>query len=225
MSKNKISNTGTTKLSDNKVIETLSRTHFAFPVIMYYAVGIVFLVYAGFFTDLNMIHALYLVPCGLIVFSLVEYLIHRFLFHFEAKSQQQEQWKYNVHGVHHEYPKDKDRLVMPPVVSIGLSVLFYFLFEYLIGNYVLLFFPGFLAGYSTYLFIHYAVHRYRPPKNFLGYLWKHHALHHYKSEKTAFSVSLPLWDFIFRTMPETNQSKDTVLENKLPDYHNSHNIY
>lgn len=59
---------------------------------------------------------------------------------------------------------------MPPLISIGLAVLFYLLFRLLAGDYVWLFFPGFLAGYSTYLVIHYAVHRYKPPRNFLKYL-------------------------------------------------------
>lgn len=215
----KISNKGTTKLFDNKVLEALTRTYFAFPVVMYYAAGAVILIYATFFTELNMWHSLYLVPTGLIIFTFVEYLIHRFLFHFTAKNENQQKLKYNIHGVHHEYPRDKDRLVMPPVLSIGLAVVFYFLFKVLIGEYVLLFFPGFLAGYSTYLLIHYAVHRYRPPRNFLKYLWKHHSLHHYKDEHTAYSVSFPLWDILFRTMPYTGEKRDREAEEKLPDYH------
>jgi sterol desaturase/sphingolipid hydroxylase (fatty acid hydroxylase superfamily) len=203
----------------NQLLEALTRTHFAVPVIMYYAVGIAFLTYAALYTDLNMWHALYMVPVGLMVFTFVEYLIHRFLFHFEAKSESQKKIKYNIHGVHHEYPKDKDRLVMPPVMSIGLAVAFYFLFDVMMGEYALFFFPGFLAGYSTYLLIHYAVHRYRPPRNFLGYLWKHHSLHHYKSENTAYSVSFPLWDILFGTMPFKGKQRDKGAENKLPDYH------
>ncbi len=214
----KISNKGTTQLSDNKVIEYLSRTHFAIPVILYYTAGILVLSYAWYYTDLNMWKALYWVPVGLVVFTFVEYLIHRFLFHFEAKSEKQKKLKYNMHGVHHEFPRDKDRLVMPPLMSILLATVFYFLFKFLIGQEVLLFFPGFLAGYSTYLFIHYAVHRYKPPRNFLKYLWKHHSLHHYKSENSAFSVSFPLWDILFGTMPFTGKKRDKVAEEKLPDY-------
>ena len=206
-------------MSQNRVIEALTRTHFAVPVIMYYVAGIAFLTYAAVYTDLNMLHALYMVPIGLMVFTFVEYLIHRFLFHFEAKSESQKKIKYNIHGVHHEYPKDKDRLVMPPLFSIGLAVAFYYLFNFLMGQYALFFFPGFLAGYSTYLLIHYAVHRYRPPRNFLSYLWKHHSLHHYKSENTAYSVSFPLWDIMFGTMPFKGKKRDKNAENKLPDYH------
>jgi 4-hydroxysphinganine ceramide fatty acyl 2-hydroxylase len=214
MSKVKIKNQGTTSLFENRVLEALTRTHFAFPVTMYLVVSVVILIYAAFRTDLEMWNALYMVPLGLITFSLVEYCIHRFVFHFHPTTEKGETLKYKIHGVHHEFPKDKDRLVMPPILSIVLAVLFYGIFSVLTGKYVLLFFPGFLSGYSIYLFIHYAVHRFRPPRNFLKILWTHHALHHYKSEDTAFGVSMPVWDYLFNTMPaharEVNEAKQKM---------------
>jgi sterol desaturase/sphingolipid hydroxylase (fatty acid hydroxylase superfamily) len=137
---------------------------------------------------------------------LVEYLLHRFVFHFDPKNEKQADIKFKIHGVHHAYPRDKDRLAMPPVISIVLALFFYGLFRLILGSDVIMFFPGFLAGYSTYLIIHYAVHRFRPPLNFLKILWTHHALHHYKDENTAFAVSMPVWDYIFRTLPEKPSS-------------------
>lgn len=196
-----IKNKGTTALFNNSLLESLTRTHVAVPVTLYLLVSLVMLVYAALTTELNMMRAWYLFPAGLIIFSFVEYMIHRFLFHFEAKNEKQVKLKYKIHGVHHEFPRDKDRLVMPPVISIVLALVFYALFRFFSGEYVLLIFPGFLSGYSVYLFIHYSVHRFRPPKNFLKILWTHHALHHYKSEDTAFAVSFPVWDHVFRTMP------------------------
>ena len=194
-------NKGTTQLFENPVLEGLTRTNFWFPVSLYYSLAVAVLIY-GFatetFTFLTIVVAFI---GGLLSFSLVEYLIHRFLFHFRAKNDRQKKLLYTMHGVHHEFPRDKDRLVMPPVVSILLAGLFLALFYFLFGKYAFIFFPGFIAGYSTYLFIHYAVHAYKPPKNFLKYLWKHHSLHHYKDNDAAFAVSFPLWDIIFGTMP------------------------
>lgn len=209
-----IKNKGTTSLFENRVLEALTRTHFAFPVTLYLVLSIGILTYAALGTPLRMINALYMFPLGMITFSLVEYCIHRFVFHFHPKNEKQERIKYKIHGVHHEFPRDKDRLVMPPVLSIVLALLFYGIFSLVAGKYVLLFFPGFLSGYSVYLFIHYAVHRYKPPRNFLKHLWTHHALHHYKSEDTAFAVSLPVWDYLFKTMPELPQKKQ---QDKLAD--------
>ena len=142
-----------------------------------------------------------MIPLGIFSFSFVEYLLHRFVFHFEPKSESQKALKYKIHGVHHEFPRDKDRLAMPPVISICIAVIFYVFFKLMMGNLVLFFFPGFLFGYCIYLFIHYAIHRFHPPKNILKILWTHHALHHYKDDNNYFGVSVPMWDYIFGTIP------------------------
>ena len=113
-----------------------------------------------------------------------------------------EKIQYNFHGVHHDYPKDKDRLAMPPLVSITLATTLLFLFRLFMGDFVFGFLPGFLIGYASYLFVHYIVHAYQPPKNMFKTLWVHHAIHHYKDHERAFGVSSPLWDYIFRTMPK-----------------------
>jgi sterol desaturase/sphingolipid hydroxylase (fatty acid hydroxylase superfamily) len=59
-----------------------------------------------------------------------------------------------------------------------------------------------VLGYAGYLFVHYIVHAYPPPKNRLKQLWINHSVHHYKDGKKAFGVSPPLWDYVFGTMPE-----------------------
>lgn len=196
-----IKNKGTTSLFRNRFLEALTRTHFAIPVLLYLFMSVMLLFYTAVKTELSFWRVSYLFPLGMLVFSFVEYCIHRWVFHFNAKTERQKAFKYKVHGVHHEYPRDKDRLVMPPVLSILVALVFYGLFKLIMGDVVLLFFPGFLAGYSTYLLIHYAIHRLKPPANFLKILWTHHALHHYKSEDAAFGVSFPFWDYLFGTMP------------------------
>ncbi|MBL7924590.1 MAG: sterol desaturase family protein [Bacteroidia bacterium] len=196
-----IKNKGTTSLFSNRFLEALTRTHFAIPVTLYFILAILLVSYATLKPGLQLWRLIYYFPLGLLVFSLVEYSIHRWLFHFHASTERQKILKYKIHGVHHEFPKDKDRLVMPPVLSILIALLFYGFFSVIFEEEVLLFFPGFLSGYSTYLLIHYAVHRFRPPANFFRILWTHHALHHYKSEDSAFGVSMPVWDHLFKTMP------------------------
>jgi 4-hydroxysphinganine ceramide fatty acyl 2-hydroxylase len=213
----KIDNKGSAQLFRNPILEFLTRTNFLVPVIGYYAVAILFLILGFLNPEIKFLHTLWIFPSGMIVFSLVEYLIHRFLFHFNANTEKQLQLQYNIHGVHHEFPRDKDRLVMPPVLSIILAASFYFLFKLLIGEYGVLFFAGFIAGYSTYLIIHYAVHALKPPKNFLKYLWRHHSHHHYSSVHTAFGVSFPIWDMIFSSMPIARGDEKTAIESQLPD--------
>ena len=67
---------------------------------------------------------------GAIVWSFTEYTMHRFVFHFEPKNPHPlvERAIFLFHGVHHVQPQCKTRLVMPPIVSVPMSFVFYGLF-------------------------------------------------------------------------------------------------
>ena len=108
--------------------------------------------------------------------------------------------QYTIHGVHHEYPKDKERLAMPPLLSVTIATLLLFLFRLIMGDLAFSFLPGFLMMYSYYLTVHYLVHAYQPPKNFLRWLWLNHSIHHYKDGECVFGVTSPLWDYVYGTM-------------------------
>ena len=217
MENREISNKGSATLFQNRLLERLTRTTFYFPVVLYLVIGIVTSVYCYFSLSIHILTIIGLFVTGVFIFTLVEYLIHRFVFHFKANTPRQHELKYKIHGVHHHYPKDKDRLAMPPLMSLTLAALFFLLYKWLFGNYGIALFSGFVSGYSIYLIIHYAVHRYRQPHNFLSILWKHHSLHHYRSDSSAFSVSNPMWDYIFGTMPDKKSIQKGDKE-KLPDY-------
>ena len=58
---------------------------------------------------------------GVLVWTLLEYIIHRYVFHYEPKSRLGKQFHFIVHGVHHDYPNDARRLVMPPSISLPLA--------------------------------------------------------------------------------------------------------
>lgn len=161
------------------------------------------LVYWGVSTGaLTILSAFTFFFIGWLAFTLVEYLVHRYVFHMETDTKTKENIQYKFHGVHHDFPKDKERLAMPPVVSLTISTGLFFLFRFLMGDAVFGFLPGFLVGYAMYLFVHYIVHAYQPPKNFFKALWVNHGIHHYKNHERAFGVSSPLWDYIFQTMPK-----------------------
>ncbi|MEO9870617.1 sterol desaturase family protein [Ekhidna sp.] len=198
---NKPHTKGTKQLFSNKLLEKITRTHIAVPLVFFSMISIG-LLYHGFqHSFITLVSTVLLFMAGFLTFTLVEYLMHRFLFHFPIKTDHAAKFTYTIHGVHHDYPKDKDRLAMPIPLSALLSVGFFFFFKFLLGSLVFAFLPGFLMGYATYLWIHYMVHAFDPPKNFWKTLWTNHAIHHYKNPEKAFGVSSPLWDIIFRTMP------------------------
>jgi len=197
--------TGTKNIFENPVLESLTRTNALVPITLYYVIPLFLLGYGAIYTEISVLKLALLFFGGVIFFSLLEYILHRYLFHMHTHTELRRKIQYNIHGLHHDYPKDKDRLAMPILASITLAIVLYALFYLIIGVNVYGFLPGVMAGYSTYLFVHYAVHAYPPPKNFLKELWVHHAVHHYKDGDHAFGVSSPLWDYVFGTMPKKKQ--------------------
>ncbi|GAB4233028.1 MAG: hypothetical protein Tsb0034_06090 [Ekhidna sp.] len=200
--KNKPNTKGTKALFQNRFMEKLTRTHIAVPLVVFSVISTGLVVYGFNHGYINAVTTPLLFLAGLFVFTLVEYLMHRFLFHLPPKTEKHEKFAYTVHGVHHDYPKDKDRLAMPIPLSITLSTGFFFLYKLIMGNLVFGFLPGFLMGYAAYLWVHYMVHAFQPPKNFWKILWVHHGIHHYKDPENAFGVSSPFWDMVFGTMPK-----------------------
>ena len=192
---------GSKQLFSNPLLERLSRTHIAIPLSLYSLISIGLLYYGATEIGLGAGMMALMFVLGFLFLTLLEYVAHRYVFHMEPTNKVKAKIQYTVHGVHHEYPKDKDRLAMPPIVALIYVTIFFVVFQFLLGEHVYAFVPGLLTGYATYLFVHYAVHAFQPPNNFLKILWVHHAIHHYKDPERAYGVSSPLWDFVFGTMP------------------------
>ncbi len=105
-----------------------------------------------------------------------------------------------MHGVHHDYPWDTSRLVMPPAVSITLGVLFFFPFRAALGP--VAFYPAFAGlvfGYVLYDTVHWYVHARAPRGRVAKWLRREHLVHHFKASGSRFGVSCPWWDHVFRT--------------------------
>lgn len=136
---------------------------------------------------------------GLGAWTLVEYLLHRFLFHYHPRTEWGKKLFFTIHGVHHDYPDDATRLVMPPALSVPLAAVTITLLWFLGGAAGLAYFIGFGAGYLAYDTIHYVVH-YFPLKGRIGKaLRAHHMRHHFKEPDRGYGVSNPFWDHVFRT--------------------------
>ena len=139
---------------------------------------------------------------GIVFWSLAEYWLHRTFFHWVPRGAWGERMHFLVHGVHHTWPKDKYRLVMPPAVSIGVFFLSVGTFRALLGPALCWGFEaGFVIGYMTYDLTHYYIHHYNPRSQYGLLLKKHHMLHHFKDHDSRFGVSSRVWDHVFGTLP------------------------
>jgi hypothetical protein len=149
---------------------------------------------------------------GLGLWTLVEYLLHRFVFHFSPGSRPRlRRLVFLFHGIHHVQPWDKQRLVMPPGVSVPLAAFFYGLFAWLFARvlhapgWLDATFAGFLAGYLAYDLLHYAAHHLTGRSHWFQILKRHHLLHHHVTPDQRYGVTSPLWDVLLRTMPRQTQ--------------------
>ncbi len=106
-----------------------------------------------------------------------------------------------LHGVHHKWPRDRYRLVMPPAISAPLAILFFFLWTVVLGDGSWAFHAGFIAGYMWYDLGHYMIHHKKAQSEWFKKLRKHHLVHHAPrfADDAKFGVSTTLWDHVFRT--------------------------
>ena len=145
---------------------------------------------------------------GLFLWTLGEYTLHRFVFHFPAKREKAEKFIFLFHGIHHAQPQCKTRLVMPPVVSIPLAALFYGIFHLIFSvlldspQWIAPIFSAFIFGYLVYDLTHYATHHFPMRNGYAKFIKRYHMQHHYKTPDKRFGVSSPLWDLVFNTKPD-----------------------
>lgn len=204
----KIHNKGQARLFQSNYLEMLTKTH---PLVIWgmYLPVFIGLPYYSYntlgFSGLQ-IGVLFLV--GMFSWTLAEYILHRFVFHMVSENERARKVIYIMHGNHHHYPRDRERLFMPPVPSIILASALFGLFYLFMGSYTFMFFPGFLLGYLLYGTMHYSIHAFNPPFKWMKPLWRNHHLHHYKDEAKGFGVSTTIWDRVFGTMFDLNKEKE-----------------
>ncbi len=197
----------TTRMFESDFIERFSRIHPATPFVAYVPV-IAFMLYRGIARQVPALSLVGLFLAGLLTWTLMEYVLHRYVFHWNGEQNWKKRVHFLLHGVHHDFPNDRDRLVMPLGASLPMAVLFYaicyFAFGVRSGE---LLFAGLAVGYLFYDGTHFAVHHFKQSNRVGKWLRKHHMLHHHADHEGGFGVSTPLWDLVFNTMPTKQAAK------------------
>jgi dihydroceramide fatty acyl 2-hydroxylase len=202
------SNPSTCRMFESDFLEKFSRIHPATPFVVYVPV-IATVLYRTFERHLPLTSAGGLALGGLLSWTLAEYWLHRLFFHWTNDTSWGKRIHFLLHGVHHDFPNDADRLVMPLLTSLPLAVIFYTLFYVLFGGqrYAEPFYAGFAMGYLCYDGTHYAVHHFKLRGRIGKWVKRHHMLHHHADHDGGFGVSSPLWDLVFGTMPQVAKLK------------------
>jgi sterol desaturase/sphingolipid hydroxylase (fatty acid hydroxylase superfamily) len=187
---------------ENPILEWGSRVHPIVPPLLYLPVIGYLLIRAVGHEHLSGAAVAGVFALGVVAWSLTEYLLHRFVFHLEPDSRWGRRLHFIIHGVHHDFPHDPMRLVMPPSVSIPLAIGFWFLFRAVLGpEWALPAFAGFLLGYLVYDMSHYHMHHHRSKNRLSLAVRRYHYRHHFQQSDRGYGVTTPLWDRIFRTSP------------------------
>lgn len=204
----KIENKGQARLFENKYLEMLTKGHPAIIWGMYLPI-LSYLIYRGYvYEGLTAANIAVIFFGALLFWTLFEYIAHRYIFHLVSDHPKLQRISYIMHGNHHHYPRDRQRLFMPPLPSIILASLIFGIQYLIMQEYAYAFFPGFMIGYLLYASMHYLIHSIAPPFKFMKPLWRNHHLHHYKDEEMGFGVSNTFWDRIFGTMFDLSKEKE-----------------
>lgn len=170
------------------------------PILFYLPIIVAVMVGNALWGGLSLWEWIGLPVAGLLLWTLLEYVIHAFAFHPRRltgwlKSVQ------NSHAMHHAYPKRPEyivaRLSFTAPIAAALVGLLWLLTNDL--RWASLILVGTVAGYLTYEVVHWSIHRRWGPRILPRSLVLHHLYHHYKDDQSCYGVTSPLWDLIFGT--------------------------
>lgn len=142
---------------------------------------------------------------GYFLWSVLEYTIHRFLFHLSPKSKFGKTLHFIVHGCHHKFPMDKMRLVFPPVAAAPIALLLHMGLRCILPDAsASATFAGLLIGYVTYDITHYALHSsyaesWACQLPYLKRLRLQHFHHHFVDDTQNFGITSCLLDLVLDT--------------------------
>ncbi|CAA7394119.1 unnamed protein product [Spirodela intermedia] len=148
-----------------------------------------------------------MVVFGIFIWTLMEYTLHRFLFHIKTKTYWANTAHYLLHGCHHKHPMDGLRLVFPPAATAILCVPFFNIIKvFATPSTTPALFGGGLLGYVLYDCTHYYLHHGQPSKDPARNLKRYHLNHHFRIQDKGFGITSSLWDRVFGTLPPAKES-------------------
>jgi len=192
----------TCRMFDTPLMEAMSHIPPASPFFFWIPVNLAILSWV-LFQGLGTLMVVGLLLAGWLAWTLTEFTLHRWVFHYKGPKAWQRRFYFIAHGVHHDYPQDAKRLVMPLGISVPVGLSFFLIADALAARPIACaMFVGFVSGYLLYDGIHYFTHHLKARGRIGKFLKKHHMVHHHTGVDGLYGVSSPLWDFVFRTQSD-----------------------
>ena len=158
-----------------------------------------------------------LLGCGLVSWGLIEYGLHRFIFHYDAQSEHSRRFVYAMHLSHHDDPRAADKLFASLWMSVPIALCYCLLAWVVVGSWqaVAYLFTGLVVGYFSYEWLHYQAHHGAPRLRLFRYLRKYHLLHHHQTPDQRFGVTSPIVDYLFGTFRPVSRRARRAKERTL----------
>ena len=157
---------------------------------------------------------LWLVPLGVLIWTLLEYVLHRFIFHIQTPLRNpQLRAVFNAsHLGHHASPRDRGKVLVHTKFALTISAALYAV-VYAVTRHSFSaagVMAGIWAGFLYYEAVHYRVHFSLSGSGFVARQRRTHFYHHFTNNKRCFGVTSPIWDYVFRTaLPRVTASGRT----------------
>lgn len=189
------------RMFDNNILEFFSCTPwyhvgiFWFPIVCYK-------IWESTYDGMSPAMMLFTFILGMFTWTFTEYALHRFVFHMELYIPDNRfciTLHYILHGVHHAFPMDEDRLVFPIAMAIPMYKIVFFILCLVYPSHMCnLAMAGLVFMYLGYDMGHYYLHHSDPHK-FVEYRKKYHMYHHYKDPDNGYGITTSFWDKVFGT--------------------------
>ncbi len=181
--------------------------------VYFYAVLVVCLIAFTRSENVSWRQRIVLIIVGVFSWTLIEYGLHRFIFHHTARSAFGKDFVYAAHLSHHDNPRDTNRFFSGLLISLPIATAYLLLAWLATGSLqqAAYLFTGLTAGYSCYEWLHFQAHHRRPRLRLFRYLRKYHLLHHYQTPRQRFGVTSPLLDVVFGTFRPVRKRKSSLV--------------
>ena len=189
------------RMFESPFLERSSKVHPATPFVFYIPIVLVSLPWALATHRTQPWLAVVAFSVGWVTWQWMEYFIHRGFFHWEGNGPFTRKVHEILHGYHHRYPDDHNRLVMPLGASLPLAIgVAGLLFLLRAPAFTLPYFCGIVSGYLWYDFIHWSTHA-RTPLTAWGKAQRaHHMAHHFACPDKNFGISHRWIDVVVGTL-------------------------
>ncbi len=171
------------------------------PMALFIPLGALIVFLSLYYHPRSLVSTAVLIGVGALSWTLIEYLLHRHIFHLTRIKQPWRELASGMHLAHHKTADTEDLILAPPISSLFFGTLVYFSFVLLTWSFSAsaLLEAGVFLGYLAYEWAHFSAHRFKPKGRVGKYLKHYHLHHHFKEPHRHFGVTSPLWDYVFQT--------------------------